>query len=69
MDQIDLAAMKKLGILSVVTPDEAVKLAQEADKMGASLSLHPLLGGMSPKLGFESIDLFINKVLPRIKSA
>ena len=66
MDQIDLAAMKKLGILSVVTPDEAVKLAREADKMGASLSLHPLLGGMSPKVGFESIDLFINKVLPRL---
>jgi alkanesulfonate monooxygenase SsuD/methylene tetrahydromethanopterin reductase-like flavin-dependent oxidoreductase (luciferase family) len=65
MDQIDLAMLKKLGILSVVTPDEAVKLVLEADQMGAGLSLHPLLGGMSPRVGFESIDLFINKVLPR----
>jgi len=69
MEQIDLPMLKKLGILSVVTPDEAVKLVQEADQMGAGLSLHPLLGGMSPRLGFESIDLFINKVLPRIRSA
>jgi alkanesulfonate monooxygenase SsuD/methylene tetrahydromethanopterin reductase-like flavin-dependent oxidoreductase (luciferase family) len=68
MHELDLAMMKKLGILSVVTPDEAIKLVQDADEMGAGLSLHPLLGGMSPRFGFESIDLFINKVLPRIKS-
>jgi alkanesulfonate monooxygenase SsuD/methylene tetrahydromethanopterin reductase-like flavin-dependent oxidoreductase (luciferase family) len=69
MKEIDLAMIKKSGILSLVTPDEAVMLVQQADQMGAGLSLHPLLGGMSPTLGFESIDLFINKVLPRIHSA
>jgi alkanesulfonate monooxygenase SsuD/methylene tetrahydromethanopterin reductase-like flavin-dependent oxidoreductase (luciferase family) len=67
MGEIDLATLKKLGILSIVTPDEAVKLVQEADRTGAGLSLHPLLGGMSPRLGFESINLFIEKVLPRIR--
>lgn len=34
MEQLDLAMMKERGILSVVTPDEAVKLVQKADEMG-----------------------------------
>jgi hypothetical protein len=28
--------------------------------------LHPLMGGMPPELGWESMQLFVDKVQPRI---
>ena len=33
--------------------------------MGA-LCFHPLMGGMDPDLGWESLELYASKVLPRI---
>jgi hypothetical protein len=50
------------GVYAVVTPDECVALANE---MG-SLVFHPLMGGMDPDLGWESLELFEKKVLPRL---
>ena len=40
-----------------------VKLAQDTGRV----ILHPLMGGMDPALGWESLRLFEEKVLPRIK--
>ena len=57
-----LDEIKATGIYRVVTPDECVALAQEA----GTLVFHPLMGGMSPDLGWESLELFASKVLPRI---
>jgi hypothetical protein len=31
--------------------------------------LHPLMGGMAPALGWESLELFVDKVLPRLQAA
>jgi alkanesulfonate monooxygenase SsuD/methylene tetrahydromethanopterin reductase-like flavin-dependent oxidoreductase (luciferase family) len=62
-----LEAVRKSGIYQVLTPDEALKLCEEADKIGGDLTLAPLAGGMNPKLGWENIELFLNKVLPRLK--
>ncbi len=50
----------------VVTPDECVALAEKLGPTGA-LMLHPLMGGMPPELGWESLELFAAKVLPRIE--
>ena len=55
--------VKASGVYRVVTPDECVGLANE---FGAVL-LHPLMGGMPIELGWESLELFESKVLPRIK--
>jgi alkanesulfonate monooxygenase SsuD/methylene tetrahydromethanopterin reductase-like flavin-dependent oxidoreductase (luciferase family) len=55
--------VRKSGVYRVVTPDECVALAQECGR----IILHPLMGGMSPELGWEGLRLFESKVLPRIR--
>jgi alkanesulfonate monooxygenase SsuD/methylene tetrahydromethanopterin reductase-like flavin-dependent oxidoreductase (luciferase family) len=54
--------LKASGMWTVVTPDECVSLAHRA---GSAL-LHPLMGGMPPELGWESLELFVNEVQPRL---
>ncbi len=55
--------VRKSGVYRVVTPDECVALAQETGRV----ILHPLMGGMSPELGWQGLKLFESKVLPRIR--
>ncbi|HUI28134.1 MAG TPA: LLM class flavin-dependent oxidoreductase [Candidatus Kryptonia bacterium] len=50
------------GVYRVVTPDECVALAREFGRV----LLHPLMGGIAPELGWESLHLFERKVLPRL---
>ena len=58
--------LRKEGIYRVVTPDECVALAQELGPMG-TIVLHPLMGGMPVDLGWSSLRLFEEKVLPRLR--
>jgi alkanesulfonate monooxygenase SsuD/methylene tetrahydromethanopterin reductase-like flavin-dependent oxidoreductase (luciferase family) len=58
-----LDQMKRSGVYAVMTPDDCVKLAEETGRV----ILHPLMGGMSPELGWEGLRLFEKKVLPRIR--
>lgn len=51
-----------------VTPDECVALADTLDASGTSLCIYPLLGGLEPSLAWKSLELFADKVLPRIKT-
>ncbi|HXQ20025.1 MAG TPA: LLM class flavin-dependent oxidoreductase [Candidatus Acidoferrales bacterium] len=55
--------VRRSGVYRVVTPDECVALAQETGR----IILHPLMGGMSPELGWEGLRLFESKVLPRLR--
>jgi alkanesulfonate monooxygenase SsuD/methylene tetrahydromethanopterin reductase-like flavin-dependent oxidoreductase (luciferase family) len=55
-------AIRKSGIFAVWTPDEAVKYVSA----GVGLSLMPLIGGLSPKIGWECLELLKTKVLPRL---
>ncbi len=55
--------VQKSGVYRVVTPDDCVALAQETGR----IILHPLMGGISPELGWEGLRLFESKVLPRIR--
>jgi alkanesulfonate monooxygenase SsuD/methylene tetrahydromethanopterin reductase-like flavin-dependent oxidoreductase (luciferase family) len=64
-DATTLEELKASGVYRVVTPDECVALAQELGPTGA-IVLHPLMGGLPPALGWESLELFVNKVLPRL---
>jgi alkanesulfonate monooxygenase SsuD/methylene tetrahydromethanopterin reductase-like flavin-dependent oxidoreductase (luciferase family) len=50
------------GLWKVVTPDECVELGRTY----GSVVLHPLMGGMPPEVGWESMQLFVDKVLPRL---
>ena len=64
----DLAQLRDEGIYQVLTPDECVALADEQGPDG-KITLHPLLAGMPVELGWESLELFAAKVLPRIRAS
>ena len=57
--------VRKSGVYRVVTPDECVQLVNDLGPTGA-LCFHPLMGGMDPDLGWESLELYASKVLPRL---
>ncbi|MCG8591031.1 MAG: LLM class flavin-dependent oxidoreductase [Proteobacteria bacterium] len=61
----DVATIRQLGLHAVVTPDECVALAE---KLGPETPLlfHPLVGGLDPDVAWESLELFVSAVLPRL---
>jgi alkanesulfonate monooxygenase SsuD/methylene tetrahydromethanopterin reductase-like flavin-dependent oxidoreductase (luciferase family) len=52
------------GIYRVVTPDQCIE-ENLAKGDFATAVLHPMVGGMPPELGWESLRLFVDKVLPQ----
>jgi alkanesulfonate monooxygenase SsuD/methylene tetrahydromethanopterin reductase-like flavin-dependent oxidoreductase (luciferase family) len=58
----DLDAVKASGVYQVLTPDEAVEHAQRSH----TIILHPLIGGLPPEIGWQSLELFGSEVLPRL---
>jgi alkanesulfonate monooxygenase SsuD/methylene tetrahydromethanopterin reductase-like flavin-dependent oxidoreductase (luciferase family) len=61
----DVAAVRAQGLYAVVTPEECVALARELDPM-ASLKVKPLVAGLDPAVGWSSLELFIDKVVPAL---
>jgi hypothetical protein len=55
-------------MFAVWTPDELVAKAPSLLKSHGSLSFMPLLGGLAPKIGWESLEL-LGKIMPRLKGA
>ena len=62
VDASSLDAVKSSGVYQVLTPDEAVEHA----KQHHMIMLHPMVGGLAPEIGWESLELFSSKVLPRL---
>lgn len=58
----DAEALQKSGSYPVLTPEECIALARRE----GALTLHPLMGGMDPDLGWESLELLVAEVLPRL---
>jgi alkanesulfonate monooxygenase SsuD/methylene tetrahydromethanopterin reductase-like flavin-dependent oxidoreductase (luciferase family) len=52
------------GIVKVVTPEEAAAKAIKVQQFGGNYMLAPLLGGLSPKIGWRSLELLVDKVFP-----
>jgi alkanesulfonate monooxygenase SsuD/methylene tetrahydromethanopterin reductase-like flavin-dependent oxidoreductase (luciferase family) len=57
--------LRASGMYEIVTPDEAVDLLRER----GSVAFKPLMGGLDPALGWDSLQLFESKVLPRLREA
>jgi len=57
-----IESVKQSGVYLVLTPDEAVAHAKER----GTIILHPLVGGLPPDIGWESLELFASKVQPRL---
>jgi alkanesulfonate monooxygenase SsuD/methylene tetrahydromethanopterin reductase-like flavin-dependent oxidoreductase (luciferase family) len=60
----NIEELRRSGVYRVVTPDECVELARETGR----IILHPLMGGLSPEIGWAGLRLFAEEVLPRIRS-
>jgi alkanesulfonate monooxygenase SsuD/methylene tetrahydromethanopterin reductase-like flavin-dependent oxidoreductase (luciferase family) len=58
--------VRRSGFYNIVTPDEAVRLAEEAAATGGSVYMDPIVAGLDPKIGWESLELLANKVIPRL---
>jgi alkanesulfonate monooxygenase SsuD/methylene tetrahydromethanopterin reductase-like flavin-dependent oxidoreductase (luciferase family) len=58
--------LRASGAYPVLTPDEAIERAR-ATGPGGTVMLHPLMGGMSPELAWQSLELFESKVIPALR--
>jgi alkanesulfonate monooxygenase SsuD/methylene tetrahydromethanopterin reductase-like flavin-dependent oxidoreductase (luciferase family) len=56
--------LRQSGVYRVVTPEQCVALAKEFGRV----VLHPMMGGMAPELGWQSLELFAAEVLPRLRA-
>lgn len=63
LDTVD--EMRAEGVYRICTPDEAVEAYRHLPD-GATLVLHPLMGGVHPDWAWESLELFASRVLPRL---
>lgn len=61
----DASQLRASGAYQIVTPERCIQIARDLGA-GGRLALHPLMGGMSPELGWESLELFAAKVLPHL---
>jgi alkanesulfonate monooxygenase SsuD/methylene tetrahydromethanopterin reductase-like flavin-dependent oxidoreductase (luciferase family) len=57
--------LRKSGMYEIVTPDEAVELIGER----GAVSFKPLMGGLDPEVGWQSLHLFESEVLPRLRDS
>jgi alkanesulfonate monooxygenase SsuD/methylene tetrahydromethanopterin reductase-like flavin-dependent oxidoreductase (luciferase family) len=60
LDATSVDDLKASGMWAVVTPDECVELARR----NGSVALHPLMGGIPIDLGWESLQLYVDRVMP-----
>ena len=62
----DDEALKRCGVFNVMTPDELVERAPAVVSATGTVSFMPLLGGLAPEVGWESLEL-LESALPRLK--
>jgi alkanesulfonate monooxygenase SsuD/methylene tetrahydromethanopterin reductase-like flavin-dependent oxidoreductase (luciferase family) len=61
----DSDSLRKTGQYRVLTPDDLVADLKEKGPAGFAM-FHPMMGGIPPKLAWESLRLFEREVLPRL---
>jgi alkanesulfonate monooxygenase SsuD/methylene tetrahydromethanopterin reductase-like flavin-dependent oxidoreductase (luciferase family) len=61
-------ALKRAGIFNLMTPEDLLDRAPKVVSEFGSVSFMPLLGGLPPELGWESLEL-LKGVLPQLKTA
>jgi alkanesulfonate monooxygenase SsuD/methylene tetrahydromethanopterin reductase-like flavin-dependent oxidoreductase (luciferase family) len=65
VDAQSVEDLKRSPQYLVATPDDAIARIRELSPM-AALVFNPLCGGMPPEIGWSSLELFAQKVLPHI---
>jgi alkanesulfonate monooxygenase SsuD/methylene tetrahydromethanopterin reductase-like flavin-dependent oxidoreductase (luciferase family) len=62
LDDVTAEHLRASGAWRVVTPEQCVTLVREE----GPVKLHPLVAGIPPELGWSSLELFVEQVLPRV---
>jgi len=62
-----LDELRATGLYRVMTPDEVIAKSRALGP-AARIIMHPLMGGMDPELGWESLRLLATSVLPELRS-
>jgi hypothetical protein len=57
--------LREENIYEIITPEEAITLGRQR----GSMILHPMCGGISPELGWETMRTYVDKVLPALKGS
>ena len=57
--------LRKENIYEIITPDEAIGFARER----GSMILHPMCGGISTDVAWETMHMYVDKVLPALKGS
>jgi alkanesulfonate monooxygenase SsuD/methylene tetrahydromethanopterin reductase-like flavin-dependent oxidoreductase (luciferase family) len=55
--------LRRSGLYAVLTPEECVTLGRALDPR-AALTLKPLVAGLDPAIGWRSLELFVDRVVP-----
>lgn len=63
----DDGAIKASGLFLVVTPDQLLERARAIVGDHGSLNFMPLIGGLSPELGWQNLHL-LQKLIPRLRN-
>lgn len=63
----DEQALRQCGMFAVWTPAELIERTPSLVAGGGSLSFMPLLGGLSPEIGWQSLKL-LGTVMPKLRS-
>jgi hypothetical protein len=61
----DLAVLKSIGAYPILTPEEGLKHVRERGAKG-DLSVHPLISGMPPEIGWAQLERFARDILPEL---
>jgi alkanesulfonate monooxygenase SsuD/methylene tetrahydromethanopterin reductase-like flavin-dependent oxidoreductase (luciferase family) len=64
-EHADADELRASGQYLVLTPEELVSRARALGPM-ASVTLHPLVGGLHPDVGWESLRLVVEQVIPAL---
>jgi hypothetical protein len=59
--------LRASGAYLVLTPEDFLDKALQLGPEGV-LGFHPLMGGLAPDLSWSSLELFEQRVLPRLRS-
>ena len=62
MDTVE--SIRAAGMINVLTPEQTIELASKTP-----ISMTPLISGLSPKIGWDMLELFAAEVWPKIRNA
>lgn len=65
-DATSIEELRREGKYQVLTPDACVERAQRSGPLTPCIHF-PLCGGAPPELGWRSIELYVERVLPRLR--